>query len=592
MRKRWLSVAALAAAGSMALASCGGGGGGGGGGAEVEFNQGLTEVVNPSEEPGGTLRFAMSSDIESTDPGNTYYGYNWNFTRFYARTVMAYTSEPGTASTQLQPDLAAAPPEVSEDGLTWTVELQQGLRYENGEEIVAEDIKYAIARSNYGEARLPNGPTYFAQLLADSEDYEGPYAEGAEDDPLAGFDGIETPDDYTLVFHLNEPFSDFPYLMMIPQTAPVPAEEDTGEQYQANVVSSGPYMFEDSYQPGEQFNMIRNPEWDPTTDPVRSALPDRIEFTPNIDQNDIDQQLMNGDVDIDLGGTGLGPAQKGTALNDERQRPFLDNGETGALRYVAVNTVVEPLDNVACRRAVQYAANHDALQRAWGGETGGAIPTQIIPPAIPGHDPSINPYPAGEDNTGDLEAAQAQLEECGQPDGFEMGLGVRSDRPADVATAEALQESLARVGIETEIMGYPADTYTNTQAGSPDFVHENNMGLMVYGWIPDWPTGYGFMSSIVDGDAIVPAGNSNLPELDDPEINALFDEVATVTDPEEQAAIYTQIDQLVMDSAAILPVVFERSVLYRPERLTNVYFHSGYAMYDYMSIGIDPDAQE
>ena len=575
--------AAAAAVLVLLLSACGDGGGGRGGEAvDAEFNEGETQIVNPSDQTGGTLRYAISSDFDSPDPGNTYYAFSWNFTRYYARTLLTYTPEPGEAGTQLQPDLAEAMPEANDDSTEWTVKLKPGLKFEDGSEITAQDIKYAIARSNFGDQALPNGPKYFQELLADSEDYEGPYADEA--DPLAGFDGIETPDDHTLVFHLNTSFSEFPYVLVQPQTAPVPADADRGEQYQGHVISSGPYKFDGDYRPGVSLNLVRNDQWDPATDPTRKALPDRIEVQLGVDQNEIDQRLVNGELDVDLGGTGVGPAMKGTLISNEDERHSVDNPQTNTLRYVNVNTVIEPLDDPACREAVMFAADHDALQRAWGGDTGGDIATQIMPAALPGSDPGMNLYPS-EENKGDLDKAREKLEECGEPDGFSTAIGARADRPADVSTAEALQQALARVGIEVEIKQYPSDSYTNTQAGSPDFVHENDLGLTVYGWAPDWPSGYGFMSKILDGNAIQQAGNSNISELDDKQINDWFDEVVTIDDEEERASIYTQIDERAMQQAVIVPAVFERTVLYRPPNLTNVYYHVGYSMYDYMTLG-------
>ncbi|MEY9211282.1 peptide/nickel transport system substrate-binding protein [Thermobifida halotolerans] len=573
---------AFGAAATLLLSACGGDDGtGGGGGSGASFDQGSTEVVNPSDATGGTLRYAISANMESTDPGNTYYGYVWNFSRYYARTLLTYSPVPGEESSELVADLAADLPEVSDDGTEWTVRLKEGLRYEDGTEIVAEDIKYAIARSNFGDQALPNGPKYFQQLL-DADDYEGPY--GRDGDPLEGFDAVETPDDHTLVFHLKEPFADFPYVLGQPQTAPVPAEADRGEQYQTRVVSSGPYRFEDDYTPGDGLVLVRNEEWDAESDPVRTALPDRITVEEGVDQNEIDQRLVNGELDVDLAGTGLGPAMKGQLVSDEDARDNLDNPTTGAHFYIAVNTKVEPLDDLACRQAIQYAVGREGIQRAYGGELGGDIATQVLPPGIPGADSSLDPYEAASGEAS-LDKAQEKLEECGHPDGFDVNIGVRSDRPAEVDAVEAVQQSLAEAGIRAEIKGFPSDTFTNTQAGSPDFVAENELGLNYYGWMADWPSGYGYMSSILDGDAIKDAGNSNISELDDPEVNALFDEVVRVEDPEEQAEIYAEIDRLVMENAAILPGVFQKSVLYRPDNLTNVYFNPSWHMYDYMTLG-------
>ncbi|WP_184080049.1 ABC transporter substrate-binding protein [Nocardiopsis mwathae] len=577
---------ALGAAATLLLSACGGGGGEDGGGPDAAaFDAGITEVVNADDTAGGTLRFAITTNMESTDPGNIYYGYMWNFSRLWARTLYTYAAAPGDEGREVVPDLAEGEPEVSDDGTTYTVKLKEGLKYEDGSEIVAEDVKYAIARSNFGDKALPNGPKYYKEHL-DVDDYEGVYEDGA-DDPLDGFDAIETPDDHTLVFHLKGPFADFPYVLVQPQSAPVPADADTGERYQSSVVSSGPYRFDGEYQPGNGLKLVRNDEWDAESDPIRTALPDEITVAEGINQDEIDKRLATGELDVDLSGTGLGPARKGEVFTDESEKANVDNPENSAHYYLTVNTQVEPFDDVACRQAVQYAMDRDAVHRAWGGDAGGTPATQILPPAVPGSDPDLDLYPSKEDdNKGDVEEARKKLEECGEGDGFTANLGVRSDRPAEVAAAEAIQEGLKRAGIEVKIQQFPSDTYTNTQVGSPSFVHEKELGLNIYGWMPDWPTGYGYMSQILDGDAIKAAGNSNISELDDPEINRLLKEVVAVPDEEERNRIYAEIDEKAMEQAVIVPMVFHKAVLYRPDNVTNVFFNPSWKMYDYATLGV------
>src|SRR5699024_12041893 len=105
--------------------------------------------------------------------------------------------------------------------------------------------------------------------LPNSEDHRRPH--GTEDEPLAGFDGIETPDEHTLVFHLNRSFAGFPYVLVRPQTAPVPAEADQGERYQDHVLSSGPYKFDGKYRPGAGLDRRRSKEWSRQTDRARPA---------------------------------------------------------------------------------------------------------------------------------------------------------------------------------------------------------------------------------------------------------------------------------------------------------------------------------
>ncbi|MFV2195364.1 ABC transporter substrate-binding protein [Nocardiopsis sp. LOL_012] len=581
MRKRTLGFVALGAAASIFLSACGGESGSDGGqNAGAGFNAAESEIVNPSDATGGTLRYAMSSDIDSPDPGNTYYGYNWNFSRYYARTLLAYNPEPGENATDLVPDVAEALPESNEDFTEWTIKIKQGLLFEDGSEITAQDVKYGIIRGDFNGGALAKGPSYFAQKL----DADPEFNVYESSDPLGEFDAIETPDDHTLVFHLKESFSEFPNILITPQTAPVPVDADRGELYEQHPVSSGPYKFDGDYEAGVGLDLVRNENWDADTDPIRRALPDSVEVELNVNQEEIDERLLSGELDVDLGGTGVGPAMHSRLANDESARPNMDNLFSGALRYVNIHTPV--IEDVACRQAIMYAANRDSMHRAWGGTLGGDIATNFLPPAIPGSDPELDLYPS-EDNTGDLEAAQGKLEECGMPEGFETTIAAREGRDNDIQTAEALQEALSRVGIEADIETYPAGDFFAQYAGSQDFVRDNNIGMSVSGWIPDWPTGYGFGQAITDGRAITETGNYNTAELDDPEINALWDRALETEDPEERAAIYGDIERMVLEQAAILPVVFDRAMFYRSAELTNVYFQPGYAMYDYMALGVD-----
>ena len=111
---RWRALGALAAVAALTLSACGGGSGdddGNGGedsgaAATPQFNAALDSVFNPSDEKGGIIKFANSSDWDTLDPGETYYGYSWNFSRLYGRSLLMFKAAPGDASNELVPDLA------------------------------------------------------------------------------------------------------------------------------------------------------------------------------------------------------------------------------------------------------------------------------------------------------------------------------------------------------------------------------------------------------------------------------------------------------------------------------------------------------
>ncbi|GAA0971080.1 ABC transporter substrate-binding protein [Actinocorallia libanotica] len=546
------------------------------------FNAVEKGVVNPSDKKGGTIRYASSDDWDSPDMGDTYYAFSQNFGRLYGRALTTFKVGPGKESLEIVPDLAETLGTPSDEGKTWTYKIRKGVKFDDGTEVTSKDVKYAVERSNFS-SELQLGPKYFKQYLLDNDPpYKGPYEDKSEE----GLKSIETPDDHTIVFHLNQPFSEFDYLVQM-QTQPVPRAKDKGLEYQKSIVSSGPYKI-DSYERGKHMKLSRNQHWDKATDPLRTALPDTIEVALKQNADDLDQKLMSGALEMDIAGTGVQGAAQPKVLGDAKHKANADNVTAGYLRYVAVNQHVKPLDNVHCRRAVAYATDKVAAQTAFGGPVaGGEIATTVVPPSVTGY-AKADRYPVGADQHGDLEKAKAELAECGQPNGFSTKISARSDRPKEVAAAQGIQQGLAKVGIKTEIVQVPAGDYFNKYAGTPKWVHDNGVGLMMMAWAADWPSGFGFLQQIVDGRAIKPSGGTNLQETDLPEVNQLFDEAIKDTNAEARNARYTKVDQLVMEDAGIVPLIYARLLLYRPANVTNVTLTHGYGgMYDYLNLGVE-----
>jgi peptide/nickel transport system substrate-binding protein len=587
-RRNAIAVVAVGAAASLALAACSkastpsSGGSTNTGGGTVAYNSALTAVVNPSTKTGGTLKFVHPDDWDSTDPGNTYYAFSWNFSRFYARPLMTFQPAPGKEGLNLVPDLATAPGEVSADGLTWTYHIRPGAKFEDGSAITSKDVKYAVERSNYAPDVLSLGPTYFKQYLTDSK-WPGPYKDPSND--KLNFKGIDTPDDTTVVFHLQQKFAEFDYLVSNPQTAPVPRAKDTGAKYLLHPVSSGPYMFE-KYDVGKSLTLVKNTNWSADSDPIRKQLVDRIEVAIKVSADDRDNRLINNQVDIDAAGTGVEPAAQAKILGSDKLKKNADNPQTGFLRYVGINTQVKPFDNVHCRMAILYAADHEALQSAYGGPTSGDIATTAIPPTDTGY-VKADTYNFLQDKNGNVDKAKAELQACGQPSGFTTNIIARSNRPKEVAGATALQQALTKIGVKTDIQTFPSGQYTGNYAGAPAYLHSHDVGLIFYGWGADWPSGFGFLQQISDSRAIKAAGNSNIYELNDKVVDDLLDKAAQNPDKATREGFYTQIDQEIMKQAVMLPIIYEKTLMYRNPEVSNVFVTQAFGMYDYVAMGIN-----
>jgi peptide/nickel transport system substrate-binding protein len=543
----------------------------------ARFNGANTSTVNPSHHPGGILRYAMPSVPDSFDPGNTY---GWNAARLWSRALATYRPLPGPAGAKLVPDLATTLGRVSDGGRTWTYQIRAGLKYSDGSPITTADVKYAVERSTYAPEVLSHAPNYFRRVLIDnSPPYKGPYV-----DKTGDLKSIQTLNDTTIVFHLVKPFADFDYLASSPQTAPVPRAKDDGAEYVKHVVSSGSYMVK-SYRQNRDAVLVRNPYWDPASDPIRKQYPDQIRIAFNHDQGSIDDDLLAGNLDLDFGGNGMAASNQQDVLSDPSKKANADNVPVGAIDMLSMSTKVKPFDDIDCRRAVQYGVDKVGVQNAIGGPLRGEIASSLLPPTIPGHE-DFDPYPT-KHRGGDLAKARAALVRCGHPKGFHVGLATMpaGEQPALQAAAVSIQASLKRIGIEVSIRSYPSLTGWTSYFGAPVYAHAHDLGLMVTPWIADWADGYGFLEELIDGRNILPSGNTNLAELNDTHVNELLDAGMRTQNISAREKIWAEVDRAVMARAVIVPLVYRKELTYRPPTTTNVTISVPYGGYDLLNVG-------
>jgi peptide/nickel transport system substrate-binding protein len=586
MRSKRLRLAVAASAAlALGLSACGGGSDTGntdsGGTTAAEFNAGVGKVFNPSDKKGGIIKMAHSEDWDSVDMADTYYGMSWNFLRLYARPLVTFKVAPGAESNELVPDLAEALGEASEGGKTWTYKLKKGLKFEDGTPITSKDVKYGVLRSLDKET-FPNGPTYMGDFLNLPAGYKGPYkSKGVNTDSA-----ISTPDDSTVVFHLKKPFGAFDYFAQLPVTAPVPEAKDTGAKYRSHVISSGPYMF-DKVEPGKLYTLKRNTNWDQSTDQIRKALPEGFEVQLNVEANDLDNRIKDGSLHVDIAGTGVQAAAQSQILSNPELKKRADNPLLPRLQYLSVTSTVKPFDNIECRKALFYAIDQSGIQTAYGGPlAGGDLASTIMPPMIPGYQ-KFDLYPNGADHKGDVAKAKEHLTKCGQPNGFNVGMIYRADRPKEKATAESVQQSVKRVGINLNLKGVPAGDYFKLYAGLPSYMVKNNIGIATNSWGADWNDGFGFISQIVDGRTIRETGGASNVSVRLPEVSTMLDQAVAELDDGKREQMWGEIDKKTMESAMLYPALYGKILMLRGDKLTNVFYSDAWNMYDYTALGLE-----
>lgn len=419
MRTIWKYVAIVAVLGLLAAACGGGEEDGGGSQTPAASGSGAGEIPT-----GGTMELATPSDVQNAwDPAKSYEAIAFEVFRCcLMRNLYSFTGLGGPEDTLPVPDLAVGPPEVSVDGLTYTVKIQQGIHYSppfQDREIVADDFITAFGRMSSDVGSQGGYPFYFS-VIKGFDDADG--------DPKK-ITGISAPDPYTLVFELTQPAPDFLYRLTMPATGPVPAEAAEGHlrDYGRFYVSSGPYMWEGSenldfsvpadeqkpvsgYEPNQAWILVRNPTWvaERDTDPLRPAYVDGFNFALGGALEDLANKVDAGEIDMIYGSTPP-TTQLQKYLTDPALKPQVHADPSGAVRYLSMNVAQPPFDDIHVRRAVNYVVDKDGLRRARGGDLVGELAGHYIPDMLTGGlNAGLDPYPT-PNGQGDVAKAQEEM---------------------------------------------------------------------------------------------------------------------------------------------------------------------------------------
>ena len=503
---------------------------------------------------GGTLMVPWSADVDSIDPGQTYYSGGYMVANVTQRTPMAYA--PGSADPR--PDLAVAAPSVSADGKTVTVKLRSGVRFSPPvkREMTSADVKYAIERGFFTTVNNPYAGAYFGDIAG---------ARGGVR-PGTRIAGIATPDAHTVVFKLNRPTGGtLAAALVLPLAAPVPREyalpfdrAGKASSYGVHQVATGPYRVA-SYKPGTGIALVRNPSWNAATD-FRPAYVDRIEMPQgNTDPNVAARRVLEGSRMLS-GDWLLPPAVLKDALQRRPRQVLLV--DSGGGRWAALNTKAAPFDNVDVRRAVLAGFDRRAALLALGGKRVGTVATHFLPPGMPGFDAAGGARGTGADFLaspgGNKELAASYLRRAGFASGKYTGKPILMVGPVDGngrQISEIAKANLEALGFTVKLRTLSQEVVQTRYCGVPSAQVAVCPNV---GWTRDFADGQTFLDPTFNGDHIAPVGNANVSQLDDSKINAAIDAAKTLTDPARRAAAWAAVDREITAAAPAVPLVWDR----------------------------------
>jgi peptide/nickel transport system substrate-binding protein len=505
----------------------------------------------PGAKRGGTITIVGSADLDRSAPWADYRGDGILLSsQLLTRTLTNYyevIQPDGTIITKLLGDLATDTGKTT-DCKTYTFTLRDGIKYQDGSTITSKDIAYGVSLTFASE--FADGPTYVQKYLAGTDDfnsvYKGPYKESGKLAP-----NLETPDDKTIIFKFPSAHCDFPQAAALLSTVPLPQAKDPGAaKLETGFLASGPYKIA-SYIRGEKLTLVRNDQWDPSSDPWRHNYPDSYIFDWKGSDVDLVAKRFIADGPADQASImwdNVPSAEVQDAVATPKSRQL--EGDTVFNLYMYINN--QRVTDVDVRRALLYSYNLDALKKIIGGDKAGTFPsTTILSPVTPGYK-KFNAYP---DNTltGNIDKAKQLLQgKTLTP----LKYCYRPGTPTREQTAAAAKQNLERSGFQIVLKPIdPVNFYPTV--GKKD----TDCDLIPAGWGQDFPSSSTVLGVLMKGGAaITPTGNNNLSYFDQPSVNAELDRLAAEPDPAKAAQGYGDLDEKIMrDYCPLVPLYYDHS---------------------------------
>jgi peptide/nickel transport system substrate-binding protein len=496
---------------------------------------------------GGTLRVLSADDITGLDTATNYTPNGAAIARAYARTLYGYNlTGPPDQDTVPVPDIASGPPQRSADQRTYTFRLRPGVRYAPpvNREVTAQDFITAIQR--FYDKTTPSPGQPYADLIAGAKRFGAGKARSIS--------GLAAPDARTLQITLDQPAYDFLAILTLSLFAPVPGEYaaryQVGANYDGHVVGSGPYTRE-TYIPGQLVTLVRNPNWDPATDPLRRAWVDRIRITLDVKIASIQRAIDREDADLSLDSHVPQTRLAALRADPERSRRLSVN-PTGNLLYLALGThrAAGAIADVRVRQAVNYAIDKVAYRDAVAGQfaPNGELASTILAPGSLGYRPyDLYPTPGGR---GDPAKAKALLAKAGYPNGLTLGfVTLGSGRYA--AARKPIEASLAKAGIDLKVKTYEVPDLWEKSLNVPSKRLEHQLGQTI--WNQDYLGDNARQTIVPMFDGRYP----NISEYNNPAVNRLIDRALAEPDQTRRAALWGEIDQRIMRDAPLVPLLRE-----------------------------------
>jgi ABC-type transport system substrate-binding protein len=537
---------------------------------------------------GGTLTLVGQGDVDHLDTASIYSGVTYTIERAFTRQLVTYPATGTTTMpTNLVPDIATEVPSfanggISDGGKTYTFHIKPGVKWDTSppRQVTAADEVLGIERLCNPSA--PTGaPGYYESTIVGFAKYCNAFL--TVKPTVAAIKafiathklaGAQAKGEYTVVFHLIEPASDFNDIMSLPFSSPAPVEYlnyvPDSAAFRAHTISDGPYEIQ-TYKANDQIILVRNPAWEPSTDQVRHAYVDKIVVTEGQTATSVQQQLQAGTADMEWD-TNVPPQSLPELVASKN--PDLDIYDAGSLDpYLVINFQSPNEDHATSklevRQAVEYAVDKAGVIQVNGGALLNAPQNQVITPGSVGYSPFDLYASAG--SRGDPQKAKQLLAKAGYAKGVTLKL-YYDDVDPDPQIAEVIQSSLAPAGIAVALHQVPQDSLYGNYLATPSEAKQGVWDLALVEWGPDWfgNNGRTTIQPLLDGATYGP-GSSNYGDYNSAPEDQLINEALAAPSATTAAQRWAQADRQAMEDAAVVPIDVHKHAVFHSSAVHNWY---------------------
>jgi peptide/nickel transport system substrate-binding protein len=410
--------------------------------------------------------------------------------------------------------------------------------------------------------------------------------------------GVKALNNLTVQFDLTAPAPDFLDILSLDFASPVPQEELAYVPGSATLaqhfVSDGPYTIS-KYVPTRSIDLVRNPAWKASTDPVRKAYVDQIQITEGVATNTAALQEIQAGTEDMFWDQNVPTVQLAGMV--AAKDPDLTIGPDGN-NYISMNPYLSinlqspnnhgALKNLKVRQALEYAINKYADSQVYGGAAISAVANQTVPPGSVGYIPGYDPYPS-PNGQGNPAMAKQLLAAAGyKPGQITLKLVYRTNT-VHSQVAQNDQAALEAGGFNVQLIAVtPANAFYTKYLENPAAGKSGAWDIVEAGWIPDWMglNGRSVIFPLLDGTTYGPNSN-DYGDYNSQVVNSDIAKALAAPTLAQSTTYWQDANRQVMNDAAIVPIGAQKTAVYHSSRVQNAEYWYVSENYDITNVWLN-----